>query len=285
MPNRRFRILFWSIVSVVIHLIYFMGITFVPDIWTTQDAHSKQKNIEIEVLTDQKAKPKKQEQLFVRQTETEDNFIQDSKEKARFKSEKEQRVLLETRAKNVGLTKNRTAAPKFLNPPKEKISEKGTDYSEYKPLDIKKELKEIGPSTVGESLPQDVSVGSFTALNTDRFSYYTFYARIEDLIRFRWETKIKESLDSFNHSFLVGVVLKKNWITQVEFLLTANGEIHQAKIIKASGVAQFDQAPIWAFRDARLFPNPPADMVESDGFIHLNYSFNVQLNPNGWAER
>lgn len=51
-----------------------------------------------------------------------------------------------------------------------------------------------GVSTTGEQLPQDIQIGDFTALNTDRFVYYTFYARIEEQIRHRWVRYVKAAI-------------------------------------------------------------------------------------------
>ncbi len=49
--------------------------------------------------------------------------------------------------------------------------------------------------------------------------------------------------------------------------------------MKESGLKSFDQAAVQAFAQARMFPNPPEDMIESDGLIHLKYSFQVHYEP------
>lgn len=311
MSERRFYLFFWIMVSIGVHLAYVWGLAMVPASWLQRLDNVPKDEVVVDLVTQDpqavKKSPKellkeilKKEKMFVRQTETEETFLANNNEKTRFKSEKDQRVLLETRAKDIGLTKNRAQEPRFLREyreakakdmagstlvPENKTSQTGLDYSEFKPLDLKKEFRDVGVSSVGEDLPTDVSIGSFTALNTDRFTFYSFYARIEELVRFRWETKVKEAIESFNQPFLVNVVLKKNWVTKVEFLLTPRGEIHQARVLQESGVVKFDQATLWAFRDARVFPNPPQEMIEEDGFIHLNYSFSVHLNNSAWAER
>ena len=51
-----------------------------------------------------------------------------------------------------------------------------------------------GVSMSGERLPEDVRIGNFTALNTDRFVYYTFYARVEEQIRHRWVRYVKAAI-------------------------------------------------------------------------------------------
>ena len=217
MSRRRFHFLFWSLVSVGIHFLYFVGLEYFPVDWLQQQQRNQNQAVEVDLVSPST----KEDQQFVRQTQTDESQLVESKEKARFKSEKDQRVLLETRAQNVGISKNRQQEPRFLKQAREekqrqetpqqqeqrkiKLSQTGIDYSQFKALDVKKELRqpEYGPSTVGEALPKDVSIGSFTALNTDRFTFYTFYARIEELVRFRWETKVKEAVDSFSRNFIV----------------------------------------------------------------------------------
>ncbi|HEY8271375.1 MAG TPA: energy transducer TonB [Pseudobdellovibrionaceae bacterium] len=202
----------------------------------------------------------------------------DDTDLARFLSAEKQRVRKEMQAAVSGMTKNRTTGQKEKSETKEK---------KYDPegADIAKNLKEYSqsaenaPATVGEALPQDVSIGNFTALNTDRYVYYSFYARIEELVRFRWESRVRKAVDSFDRNYVLGVVGRRNWVTSVDIWLTKDGRYHSAHILKESGINHFDQAAVLAFKEAGMFPNPPQDMVEDDGFIHLKYSFNVSFNP------
>lgn len=265
------------------------------------DSHSEKRSaVDIVILSPEDAQKQQMssQQQTVRQADPPEDQISDMKEKARFKSAKEQRVLVETQAHAQGLTQNRQEQPRFIqeNESRQKPSQKssskplvlsqsGIDYSQFDKFEVQKEIQNVGPSTTGELLPKDVSVGSFTALNTDKFTYYTFFSRIEELVRFRWESKVKEAAASFNPGYFSKIVSQKNWVTQIEFLLKPNGELYQVRFVKESGIAKFDMAPVWAFKDARIFPNPPQELVEADGFIHLDYSFNVQLGSQFWAER
>lgn len=248
----------------------------------------------IEVTLDEDAQildaltPKKQQ--IVRQALTPEKMkAPDDETLARFLSEQKQRVQQETRAAATGMTANRDAqksqqknsASDKNNLPKAKASQKDKDG--YQSVDISKELQEMrqfneGLSTVGESLPQDVKVGSFTALNTDRYLYYTFYARMEELIRYRWESRVQHAINSFDRPNLMSLG-NRNWVTHVEFLLDKNGFLQKALVMKESGVRAFDAAAIEAFREARVFPNPPKEMVQDDGFIHIKFSFTVNYNP------
>ncbi len=187
------------------------------------------------------------------------------------------------------MTENRSNQGSAQNQ-KHSPSEKSTakrgeekDKDGYRTVDISKELQEMnrfneGMSTIGESMPRDVKVGSFTALNTDRYLFYTFYARMEELIRFRWETRVQQAINNFDNNTL-SLAGNRNWVTHVEFLLDKNGFLRSALVMKESGIKSFDAAAVNAFKDARVFPNPPQEMVQDDGFIHIKFSFTVNYNP------
>ncbi len=138
-----------------------------------------------------------------------------------------------------------------------------------------------GPSTLGDMMPQEMSVGSLTAVNTDRFLYYSFYARIEDLVRFRWESKVRSAVALFDPFFFRNVVRDRDWSTDIEFWLMPDGRLHSAHILKESGVKNFDGAAVMAFKEAGVFPNPPAEMKEEDGFVRVRFVFNVRLSGSG----
>lgn len=239
--------------------------------------------IEIEVLP--LAKQRKVEASIVRHAEPPPDLLKEiHNPEARFLSMTTQRVQTETQASLRGLTENHknSASQKSKITPPEKLSDFQPDS-----ISPRNELAAMNKklSTVGESLPSDVKIGSFTALNTNRFQYYSFYARIEELIRFRWESKVQQMINEFDQSYVLNVIGKKQWSTQVEFWLLPNGDFHSAHIYKESGQKKFDDAAIFAFSNARHFPNPPPEMVEKDGYIHLLYNFNVEFKSSPMAQR
>lgn len=209
---------------------------------------------------------------------------------ARFLSEKKQRVREEMQAASNGMTSNRSpekntstqsASKKNVEEHKSKSANNG-EKGDFQ-IDARKVLQEMsaldqGFSTVGESLPKDVKVGSFTALNTDRYLFYTFYARMEELIRYRWESRVQTAINQLDRPTL-GAIVGGNWITHAEFLLDKNGVLQKVLLLKESGIPAFDLAALNAFRDARIFPNPPAEMVQEDGYIHIKFGFTVHYNP------
>jgi hypothetical protein len=132
-----------------------------------------------------------------------------------------------------------------------------------------------GVSTSGELLPSDVKIGDFTALNTDRFTYYTFYARVEEQIRHRWVRFVKAALYG-GGDVPIG---RSDFMTNLEIVLNRRGEFVRAIIHQESGSKDLDSAPVLAFREARMIPNPPREMLKPDGTIRLLYSFHVDQVP------
>jgi hypothetical protein len=132
-----------------------------------------------------------------------------------------------------------------------------------------------GVSTSGELLPSDVKIGDFTALNTDRFTYYTFYARVEEQIRHRWVRYVKAALYG-GGDMPIG---RTDFMTNLEIVLNRRGEFVRAIIHQKSGSKDLDNAPVLAFREAQMIPNPPREMLKPDGTIRLLYSFHVDQVP------
>ena len=135
-----------------------------------------------------------------------------------------------------------------------------------------------GISTLGNDLPNDIKIGNFTALNTDRHLYYSFYSRMEDMIRNRWETYVRAALYEFQAG-APKIAAKDRWVTRLEVILDPQGNFERALMAEGSGVRSFDSAPVQAFRDAAKFPNPPPEMVKEDGKIHIYYAFTIDVVP------
>lgn len=139
----------------------------------------------------------------------------------------------------------------------------------------------VGQSTVGEYIP-GVKEGAFTALNTDRFTYYTFFARINDQVRNRWVRNLRELASTLSMQQMIALAEFER-TTQVDIQLNAEGEFVRSVVLKSSGFKGLDQAATLAFQSAAPFINPPKEMVEEDGLIHLVYGFVVQWQPSHMA--
>lgn len=264
-----------------------LGATYIPRLFPPKTYE----RIEVEIVDSQNETTSKEKQI-VRQAIAPDKIkVEESEDPLTFLSEQSQRVKQQTQALLKGMTKNRANQP---TPEPTEIPEKretsqvrpsskgdlGAFAPEYrKTPQVQREAAiDSGMSTIGEALPQDVAIGSFTALNTDRYLFYSFYSRIEELIRFRWESAVRRSIDTTPpNSFKYNP--SGYWTTHLEIWIKPNGEFHSSHLMKESGFKAFDQAAIQAFIQAKLFPNPPKEMVESDGLIHLKYSFRVNYEP------
>lgn len=255
---------------------------------------------EITLLPAQEPVPTKPQQQVVRDAFVPDKLkAPDDDTLARFLSAQKQRVKKESQSAQSGMTQNRQGRARNSDDskparPRSAPQSVAKDLEEqgFKRWDPAQDLRQLnrttatdaGASTTGESLPTDVSIGSFTALNTDRFTFYTFYARVEELVRFRWESRVQAAINSLDRAMVISLG-GRSWISQVEFLLSPTGELKKAMIMKESGVQRFDMAAINAFREARIFPNPPKEMVQEDGYIHLKFNFTVRYNPSPMVGR
>ncbi len=226
---------------------------------------------------------------IVRETKTEETD-QEKNDRARFFSQNTRNVKEEMRARQSGLTQNR--ANSLPNKPttqnQQSTGEKASSETPPKPNQIAKNflptpnmggkpLQLPGSSTVGERLPEDVKMGDWTSLNTERYLYYTFFARVEERVRFRWETRVREIAENMDPRKLG----RKEWITEIEIILNRLGHFEKAIVHKKSGIDELDQAAYNAFRNGAPFLNPPMEMIKDDGKFHLKYSISVSFSPYG----
>lgn len=271
------------IVSLLIHLVAFLTLKWIPD------TNSENKDVvEIEIQDFNKPQSKNKKSVILQPEIPQDLLTQEKNDQLRFESEKDQNVKVQTQAKNLGATKNsiKSKASETKNQANQNTKEDISKYLPEKNADyfFNKKTKNSQnyiptpnqESTIGQVLPDEVQIGEFTALNTDRNIFYSFYKRIDDMIRFPWETAVKNSIQNTSPQ-----VFRDNtrgqWNTQLEVVVKPNGEIKSVNLLKSSGFKGFDEAAIQAFRQARLFPNPPQGMIKEDGLIRLSYSFIIRI--------
>jgi TonB family protein len=143
-------------------------------------------------------------------------------------------------------------------------------------------FSESGVSTLGEEMPRDMQIGSFTALNTDRYLFYSFYARIEQLIRYNWESMVRNTIDRTN-PLVFSANTRGRWTTVLEIWIQPDGKFHSHHLMKSSGLDGFDKAATQSFVMAKMFPNPPAEMIDADGMIKVQYAFTVYPTPKAFV--
>ncbi|MCB0407495.1 MAG: TonB family protein [Bdellovibrionales bacterium] len=135
----------------------------------------------------------------------------------------------------------------------------------------------LGESTSGQDIP-GVQSGSFTALNTDQFTYYSFFERVNNAIRYRWITGVRNFVRDASPK-TINQLAKIPTPTVVRILLDKDGMVVRVDIIGSSGSKTLDQTVIDAFYQASPLNHPPDGMVQEDRMVHLNYSFKVLFRP------
>jgi len=251
----------------------------------------RNKPVELEVL---KSDSTLQERLnetrqLVKQLKTTVQELKDTKLKARFESEQTQRVEKETRAAVLGQSQNKNSAQQKMQilpqtkiapetASKQKLPKNDGDLPEFARMKSSPMQVAVSEqSAIAHSLPNDIQASNSTNLNTDANTYYSFYSRVEELFYVRWVERTNYYWDRISYDYKKTVLAGKTWTTDLEVWLNAKGEFHSAYIKRSSGYQPFDEAAVYAFKNARLFPNPPKAKVEADGFVRLKYRFNINV--------
>lgn len=294
------RFLQGILLSLGLHLLLVWGSRFLP---VQNREPDRAERVEFEVM-----ESPAQSQQVVRQAPLPDEMLTaESEDPLHFLSEKSQRVKKQTRAERTGKTENRAQkSPRGQggeNDPSRDFQ--GQQNADLFKLPSTPSMADViarnqasqnrrrrgedlpfpnGYSTVGETLPQELEMGHFTALNTDKYLFYSFFVRVEDLIRYNWENSVRQTILSTPRG-VFQAQNTENWVTQVDIQLKPNGEFHRGVLLKSSSIEGFDWAALDSFARAKIFPNPPREMVESDGLIHLRYSFTVRYRPQALVRR
>lgn len=135
----------------------------------------------------------------------------------------------------------------------------------------------IGGNTQDDWIP-GVKEGSFTALNTDQFTYYSFFSRVKDAIRFRWVQRVRNFSQQASPQEIMTLARIPS-PTKLEIVLSKKGDILKIETLQTSGSAELDAAAVNAFWAASPLNNPPAEMAEDDGLIRIHYAFQVIWQP------
>lgn len=225
---------------------------------------------------------------FVTETDKKEPDLKDLKDSADFLSQFTKRVKKQMKARNNGPTVN--AQPKQalnLNPTRQHVAgQKSTDREKSDDgVGMPREqggsqamrTVAIGQSSLAEYIP-GIDEGAFTALNTDQFTYYTFFARMNEQVRNRWVSLMRNYINSLSAQDLEKLSRRERQ-TLIEIVLGPDGQFRNALLHTSCGEQQLDRIPAQAFQAAAPFPNPPHGMIEEDGLIHLKYAFVLQFRP------
>lgn len=225
-------------------------------------------------------KPQEKSKSFVTETEKQEDIVDKLKDQADFLSQFTKRVKKQLKARESGPTRNQQARQARKGDPEgiagDQQRGKGDGFLAPGGGQAMRQVA-IGPSSIAEHIP-GIEEGAFTALNTDQFTYYTFFARMNEQVRNRWVTMVRNYIDQVDPQTLENLARYERQ-TVVEIVLKPSGEFARSMVYTTSGDKYLDQTSVEAFRRAAPFPNPPQGMVESDGLIHLRYAFHVRFRP------
>lgn len=283
MADRALKGVFWSL---IFHGVLVLLLSKAP---SQIDTNFAQKPVEI-TITDQF-----HGKNFVTETASKDDLLDQLKRKADYLAQFTKRVKEEVRAKLSGATKNREGQLPIESEEQRSRGQQGdsAQKSTSRPLALPGEGPKagssengsttfgrqvvVGASTAGEYIP-GVKEGAFTALNTDRFTYYTFFARVNEQVRSRWVRNLRVISENLNAKAQEELASRER-VTEVDIQLDKSGQFVRALVLRSSGSKVLDAAATDAFEDAAPFANPPQQMAEDDDLIHLRYGLLVQWSP------
>jgi hypothetical protein len=136
---------------------------------------------------------------------------------------------------------------------------------------------ERGLSTLAEDLPNDMKVGSITAVDTDRYLYYTYFARAQELVWNEWAPMVQSLLSSPPASLRMGS--QGQYSTFLEVWFYPNGQVHSTHLLKPSGIPEFDYVASTSFKRIGMIPNPPREKIDPDGLIRFKWALTVEYDP------
>ncbi len=169
--------------------------------------------------------------------------------------------------------------------PEEVISKSEPDFSlteNRKPLLLPGYAGGSGPAMipafVQEQLPPGVRLGNVTALNTDQHRFYSFNQRLLSRFIPLWGSKVRKAVYQWIKENDPPAT-SKTWVTNVEIIMDPKGEIIDVQPFRLSGLWSIDSASIDSFKGIKNVPNPPREMVDENGYIHLQFQTEVYWIP------
>ena len=236
------------------------------------------------------------EQIFVASEPTQEEPKQKPEKEVKFKSSQTQRTELETWKRptqkqdfstNILLENGGQGGEEDKEPMSEQEQETFADGDYYtednrKPLKLpgygSRDTRPTVPNYIQETLPPGVRLGNITSLNTDQHRYYSFNNRLLSRFVPLWGRQVRQALFQWlNENNSPGI--SKVWVTNVEIIMDASGEIIDVQPFRLSGLWPIDQAAIDSFKKVRQVPNPPKELVDENGYIHLQFQTEVYWVP------
>lgn len=138
---------------------------------------------------------------------------------------------------------------------------------------------ELDPGTRGSDdyLPE-VPIGDDLSLNAREFRYWSFFQRVKQALRQRWDPSGKLRVrDPWGKVYGV-----RDRVTVLAVSLDRSGRLQGLRMVRTSGVDFLDDEAMRAFRSAQAFPNVPNGLVDPDGVVRFQFAFAVLRNSAGF---
>lgn len=120
----------------------------------------------------------------------------------------------------------------------------------------------------------NVRPGDKTQLKAKAWFFTSFWTRLQKQVEPFWISNVRRATP--------GQIQKRDYMTRVNVTLSPDGAVTHVEVMQSCGIPAWDRAVVEAFREASPFLNPPAALVEADGFIHIgDLGFIVVLTGGG----
>jgi TonB family protein len=130
----------------------------------------------------------------------------------------------------------------------------------------------IGSGTQ-DALPS-IEDGEETALNSKKWKFASFFNRVKKQVAEHWHPE-----EIYRQRDPTGMIYgRKNRYTSLRIQLNPDGRLNHVAVEQPSGLDFLDDTAIEAFKEAAPFPNPPRQLVESNGLINFGFGFLFDLN-------
>jgi TonB family protein len=121
---------------------------------------------------------------------------------------------------------------------------------------------------------KDVDDGEETALNSKKWRFASFFNRVKRQVAEHWHPE-----EAYRRRDPTGAVYgRQNRYTELRIQLKPDGRLANVALAQPSGLEFLDDEAIEAFKEAQPFPNPPRQLVESNGVINFRFGFLFDLN-------
>jgi hypothetical protein len=126
-----------------------------------------------------------------------------------------------------------------------------------------------------DQLPDDIAPGNETVLNTDPVLYASFMERVADMIYDSWRRNLDTAAEAM--ALRGKKITPHTFVTRLIVTMNREGDVTAIEVIQSCGSPEIDDAPKQAFFRNSPFRNPPSQLVQKDGYIHLPYQFTFDV--------